>query len=122
MSRRWLAAVLTLAVTGALALVTSSVASPAGAATSPAWTPPLTLGAGAEPSIRELPAGSKDLHAAIVSAPAGTGSNFWDVDDVKRADGTHIMKGSAPQQPDLGTGGGDSEISVGQLSKAGTCP
>jgi len=86
------------------------------------WTPPLNLGAGAEPSIRTLPAGSRDEQAAIVSAPAGTGSNFWYVDDYRNADGSYRLKGSAPQQPDLGTGGGDSEISVGRLAASGTCP
>lgn len=88
----------------------------------PRWTPPLTLGAGAEPSIRTLPAGSKDQQAAIVSAPAGTGSNFWYIDALRHPNGTYTMKGSAAQQPDLGTGGGDSEIAVGRLGKRGTCP
>ena len=88
----------------------------------PAWSPPLVLGAGAEPSIKTLPAGSKDQQAAIVSAPAGTGSNFWYVDENRNADGSFTMKGSAPQQPDLGTGGGDSEISVGRLDPKKPCP
>ena len=96
--------------------VAASLAAP------PAWTPPLTLGAGAEPSIRTLPAGSPDQQAAVVSAPAGTGSNFWYVDEYRNADGSYRLKGSAPQQPDLGTGGGDSEISVGQLPAGGKCP
>jgi hypothetical protein len=88
----------------------------------PAWTAPLSLGAGAEPSIRTLPAGSPDQQAAVVSAPAGTGSNFWYVDEYRNADGSYRLKGSAPQQPDLGTGGGDSEISVGRLPAGGKCP
>jgi hypothetical protein len=32
------------------------------------------------------------------------------------------MPGSAAQQPDLGTGGGDSDISVGQLDPTKRCP
>ena len=88
----------------------------------PAWSPPVNLGAGAEPSIRTLPAGSPDQQAAVVSAPAGTGSNFWYVDEYRNADGSYRLKGSAPQQPDLGTGGGDSEISVGRLPAGGKCP
>lgn len=58
----------------------------------------------------------------MVSAPAGTGSNFWYVDEYRNADGSYRLKGSAPQQPDLGTGGGDSEISVGRLPAGGKCP
>jgi len=111
----------------AVALLATAVAgyTSASAATLPAppsWTPPLSLGAGAEPSIRTLPAGSLDQQAAVVSAPAGTGSNFWYVDELRNADGSYRLKGSAPQQPDLGTGGGDSEISVGNLAAAGKCP
>ncbi len=120
---------------GSLAIVAASVLLATGMLTSssfggppapggrpPAWTPPLTLGAGAEPSITTLPKGSKDQQAAIVSAPTGTGSNFWYIDVVKHPNGTYTMKGSAPQQPDLGTGGGDSDISVGQLSPTNPCP
>ncbi len=114
------------AIAAAAAVVmalTGGAAAPAAAALpTPAWTPPLALGAGAEPSIRTLPAGSKDLQAAVVSAPSGLGSNFWYVDQVKHPDGTYSFKGSAPQQPDLGTGGGDSEISVGQLAPGADCP
>ncbi len=99
-----------------------SVSAAAVLAPPPAWSPPLTLGAGAEPSIRTLPAGSPDQQAAVVSAPAGTGSNFWYVDEYRNADGSYRLKGSAPQQPDLGTGGGDSEISVGRLPASGKCP
>ena len=110
--------------TSALAttVVMAGASSHAAVVPPPAWSPPVSLGAGAEPSIRTLPAGSKDLQAAIVSAPAGTGSNFWYVDENKNADGSFTMKGSAPQQPDLGTGGGDSEISVGQLDPNKPCP
>ncbi len=99
-----------------------SVTAAASLAAPPAWSPPLSLGAGAEPSIRTLPAGSPDQQAAVVSAPAGTGSNFWYVDEYRNADGSYRLKSSAPQQPDLGTGGGDSEISVGRLPAGGGCP
>ncbi|MDP9182812.1 MAG: glycoside hydrolase, partial [Actinomycetota bacterium] len=79
----------------------------------PAFTPPLALaGGGGEPSIRVAVDGKS---ASYVSAPAGLGSNFWRVDQVKNPDGTYAMVGSKPQQPDLGTGGGDSEISVSQV-------
>ena len=74
-----------------------------------AFTAPLTLpGGGAEPSIRN----PKDGAAAYVSAPAVSGSNFWRIDEVTNPDGSTSFKSSARQDPDLGTGGGDSEISV----------
>ena len=113
------------AVVSALLVSTAVMAGGASRAAAPPppnWTPPLVLGAGAEPSIKTLPAGSKDQQAAIVSAPAGTGSNFWYVDENKNADGSFTMKGSAPQQPDLGTGGGDSEISVGRSTPRSPAP
>jgi hypothetical protein len=76
-----------------------------------AWTPPLSLaGGGAEPSIRTSPDGRA---AAYVSAPSGLGANFWRVDQVKNPDGTYRMTAGKAMQPDLGTGGGDAEISVG---------
>src|SRR5439155_7379265 len=79
--------------------------------TYPDWSPPLPLaGGGAEPSIRN---GRDNKHAAYVSAPTGLGSNFWYVDEIENGDGTFSMKPSPPRQPDIGTGGGDSEISVG---------
>ncbi|GAC1442419.1 MAG: hypothetical protein NVSMB55_13100 [Mycobacteriales bacterium] len=86
----------------------------------PAWTPPLSLaGGGAEPSIRVAPDGRS---AAYVSAPSGLGSNFWRIDQVRNADGTYSMASSKPQQPDFGTGGGDSEISVAPVvDKATGC-
>jgi len=116
-------------LTAAAVLVAGLVAVPvavrvaADAATAgPAFTPPLVLaGGGAEPSIRNAPAGQRDPAAAYISAPAGLGSNFWRVDEITNPDGTHSMKGSPPAQPDLGTGGGDSEISVGQLDPATGC-
>ena len=94
-------------------LAAAPIGAPAGVTkpTLPAFTPPLALaGGGAEPSIRVAPDGRS---AAYVSAPAALGSNFWRVDQVRNPDGTYSMVGSKPQQPDLGTGGGDSEISIG---------
>ena len=109
------AGVATFLITG---VVVASAATPAGRnAQSGAlmgtqtWSPPLSLaGGGAEPSIRVAPDGRS---AAYVSAPGGLGSNFWRIDAVPGADGTYRMQSSKVQQPDLGTGGGDSEISVG---------
>ncbi|MCU1603410.1 MAG: hypothetical protein JWO22_4119 [Frankiales bacterium] len=84
---------------------------PARAATGAGFSPPLLLaGGGAEPSIR-VPADGRS--AAYVSAPSGLGSNFWRITDQRNANGTHTFLQSPVQQPDLGTGGGDSEISVG---------
>jgi hypothetical protein len=113
-----------VAATAGLVLLATVAAASSASGSTPAqpWSPPLTLGAGAEPSIRTLPSGSVPQRAAVVSAPSGTGSNFWYVNDVANPDGTHTLKGSAPQQPDLGTGGGDSEISIGQLDPAKPCP
>ncbi len=42
----------------------------------PSWTPPLSLGAGAEPSIRTLPAGSLDQQAAVCRRRPGPGATF----------------------------------------------
>ncbi|MDP9102160.1 MAG: glycoside hydrolase [Actinomycetota bacterium] len=72
--------------------------------------PMLLAGGGAEPSIR-VP-GDK-LSAAYVSAPSGMGSNFWRITEKKNPDRSTAFVQSPVQQPDLGTGGGDSEISVG---------
>jgi hypothetical protein len=84
---------------------------PAEAASTATFSPPMILaGGGAEPSIR-VPSDGKS--AAYVSAPAALGSNFWRITDRHNPDGTHTFVQSAVQQPDLGTGGGDSEISVG---------
>lgn len=108
MTRRRLPALLALslvAVGGVLA------AQPSEAAGGAAFSAPLLLaGGGAEPSIR-VP--NDGLSAAYVSAPSGLGSNFWRITDQRNADGSHTFLQSAVQQPDLGTGGGDSEISVG---------
>jgi hypothetical protein len=79
----------------------------------PAWTPPVYLtGGGAEPSIKNALVGSHNP-AAYISAPTGSGSDFWYVDERTNADGTHTFRPSPPQQPDAGTGGGDSDITVG---------
>jgi hypothetical protein len=88
-------------------------------ASSPAYTQPVPLGGGGgEPSIRN-PLSGKQV-AAYISAPAGTGSNFWHVDETANADGSYTLKPSAPQQPDLGTGGGDSELSLSRTPDPAT--
>src|SRR5437764_1151379 len=70
----------------------------------PAWTPPLLLhGGGAEPSIRTSP---DQRYAAYISAPAAGGSNFWNVREVKKSDGSVVFKRSPVVDTDLGTGGG----------------
>lgn len=122
MQRRGYALGAVAVLVAGLGIANAGSVTAAALAAPPAWTAPLILGAGAEPSIRTLPAGSPDQQAAVVSAPAGTGSNFWYVDEYRNADGSYRLKGSAPQQPDLGTGGGDSEISVGRLPAGGKCP
>ncbi|MGB8649722.1 MAG: hypothetical protein WCD35_03570, partial [Mycobacteriales bacterium] len=96
----------------ALLVVGGAVASlPAQAAVPGAtFSPPLLLaGGGAEPSIR-VPADGQS--AAYVSAPSGLGSNFWRITEKRNADKSVTLLQSPVQQPDLGTGGGDSEISV----------
>jgi hypothetical protein len=105
----------------ASALVGAGIAmsAPAGAANAPAtFSKPLILvGGGAEPSIR-VPGDGKS--AAYVSAPASLGSNFWRVTEQKNANGSISFIQSPVQQPDLGTGGGDSEISVGNTPNPST--
>jgi hypothetical protein len=82
------------------------------------FSKPLVLvGGGAEPSIR-IPNDGKS--AAYVSAPNSLGSNFWRITEKKNADGSLTFVQSPVQQPDLGTGGGDSEISVGNTPDAAT--
>src|SRR4051812_23956681 len=76
--------------------------------------PMILAGGGAEPSIR-VPADGKST--AYISAPTGLGSNFWRVTE-RRHDGKVTFHQSPAQQPDLGTGGGDSEISVGDITQA----
>jgi hypothetical protein len=72
--------------------------------------PMILAGGGAEPSIR-VPSDGRS--AAYVSAPTGLGSNFWRIVRKNNHDGTVTFRQGPVQQPDLGTGGGDSEISVG---------
>src|SRR3954454_16683176 len=76
--------------------------------------PMILAGGGAEPSIK-VPGDGKSV--AYVSAPTGLGSNFWRITEKRRANGDVTFKQSPVQQPDLGTGGGDSEISVGDLTQ-----
>ncbi|HEU0132573.1 MAG TPA: hypothetical protein VFQ85_16430 [Mycobacteriales bacterium] len=85
--------------------------SPARGTPAATFAPPMILaGGGAEPSIR-VPEDGRS--AAYVSAPSGLGSNFWRITEKTNPDGTKSFVQSPVQQPDLGTGGGDSEISVG---------
>ncbi|MCA1833743.1 MAG: hypothetical protein ABR548_09090 [Actinomycetota bacterium] len=94
------------------AFVAGYAPSAAGALAYPAWSPPLLLaGGGAEPSIR-TPNSAQHGVAAYISAPTGLGSNFWVVHERPKANGTVVLDPTLPVQPDLGTGGGDSEISV----------
>jgi hypothetical protein len=82
----------------------------------PTFSQPMILaGGGAEPSIR-VPADGKSQ--AYVSAPTGLGSNFWRITKTRNADGSVSFNQSPVQQPDLGTGGGDSEISVGDSTQS----
>ncbi len=86
--------------------------------TTPSFTPPLALsGPAGEPSIRNPRTSQKDAGlAAYISAPGGLGSNFWYVDEKANRDGSFYFKASRPQQPDADTGGGDSEISIGDTA------
>jgi hypothetical protein len=60
--------------------------------------------------------------AAYVSAPSGLESNFWRITEKKNRDKSISFLQSPVQQPDLGTGGGDSEISVaGHSENEGGC-
>jgi len=90
--------------------------------TTPSFTPPLALsGPAGEPSIRNPLTSQKDAGlAAYISAPGGLGSNFWYVDEKSNRDGSFYFKASPPQQPDAGTGGGDSEISIGDTADPAT--
>ncbi|MBV9098742.1 MAG: hypothetical protein JO079_11860 [Frankiaceae bacterium] len=102
----------TLLTAGTLAALPAVAGSPAPAAT---FSRPLILaGGGAEPSIR-VPSDGKS--AAYVSAPSGVGSNFWRITKTRNHDGSVTFNQSPVQQPDLGTGGGDSEISVGDVTQ-----
>src|SRR4051794_14531710 len=77
--------------------------------------PMILAGGGAEPSIR-VPADGRSV--AYVSAPTGLGSNFWRITKKRWPDGSISFVQSPVQQPDAGTGGGDSEISVGDITQA----
>jgi hypothetical protein len=100
---------------GATAAFSATTAPPAATFTAPM----ILAGGGAEPSIRVPKDG---LSAAYVSAPTGLGSNFWRITEKKNSDGSSTLLQSAVQQPDLGTGGGDSEISVGNARYAEASP
>jgi hypothetical protein len=102
----------TLLTAGTLIALPAVAGNPTPAAT---FSRPMILaGGGAEPSIR-VPA---DGHtAAYVSAPTGLGSNFWRVTKTRNHDGSVTFGQSPVQQPDRGTGGGDSEISVGDVTQ-----
>jgi len=76
--------------------------------------PMILAGGGAEPSIR-VPRDGKS--AAYVSAPTGLGSNFWRITKKQNPNHTVTFQQGPVQQPDLGTGGGDSEISVGDITQ-----
>jgi hypothetical protein len=92
---------------GIVAAGPSALAAPTPPA--PAFTPPVSLpGGGAEPSIRNSFDGKT---AAYVSAPAGTGSNFWYIDQITNSDGSISFKPTLRKFDD-GTGGGDSDIAV----------
>src|SRR6266496_1818748 len=118
-----LAILIALAVTGN-AIAAKPSGGGGGGKTPPsqvAFTPPLALaGGGAEPSIRNSFDGKE---AAYVSAPAGTGSNFWFIDEIKNADGSISFKGNL-RKFDMGTGGGDSDITLGNAvdSSSGCAP
>lgn len=111
-----------LAATTAVPLILTAGGAGADTIGKPAWSPPLALaGGGAEPSIRVAPDGRS---AAYVSAPTGLGSNFWAITEKSSGKGIVTLIPSKPMQPDLGTGGGDSEISVGNAAdpKTGCAP
>lgn len=101
-----------LLAAGLLVASGTALSLPASAGTPGAtFSAPLILaGGGAEPSIRVPTDGQS---AAYVSAPSGLGSNFWRITERKNRNGSFSFVQSPVQQPDLGTGGGDSEISVG---------
>jgi hypothetical protein len=100
---------------GTTAAFSATAAPPAATFTAPM----ILAGGGAEPSIRVPKDG---LSAAYVSAPTGLGSNFWRISETKNADGSSTLTQGPVMQPDLGTGGGDSEISVGNARYAEASP
>ena len=110
-----LVAAVLLIGTGATAAFSATTAPAAATFTAPM----LLAGGGAEPSIRVPKDG---LSAAYVSAPTGLGSNFWRITEQKNRDGSSTLLQGPVMQPDLGTGGGDSEISVGNARYAEGSP
>jgi hypothetical protein len=103
------------AVSGVVMVAVPAAARPGTTSVAATFSRPMILaGGGAEPSIR-VPADGKS--ASYVSAPTGLGSNFWRITKKKHADGSVTFKQGPVMQPDLGTGGGDSEISVGDLTQ-----
>jgi hypothetical protein len=114
--RAAIAGILATALTGGVTVALPVLAHSSGAGTKATFSRPMILtGGGAEPSIR-VPADGKS--AAYVSAPTGLGSNFWRITKKRNKDGTVTFEQGPVMQPDLGTGGGDSEISVGDLTQA----
>src|SRR4051794_16016437 len=108
--RGLLAGLLATALTGGVTVALPALAHTSAAVPRPTFSRPMILaGGGAEPSIR-VPADGKS--AAYVSAPTGLGSNFWRIAKKRNADGSVTFKQGPVMQPDLGTGGGDSDISV----------
>jgi hypothetical protein len=101
-----------LLLAGGLVAAGAAASLPADAGSPPATfsKPMLLAGGGAEPSLRVPGDG---LSAAYVSAPTGLGSNFWRITEKRNKDKSVTFLQSPVTQPDLGTGGGDSEISVG---------
>jgi hypothetical protein len=113
--RAALAGILATALTGGVTVALPVLAHTSTAAPQPRFSRPMILtGGGAEPSIR-VPADGKS--AAYISAPTGLGSNFWRITKKRNNDGTVTFNQGPVMQPDLGTGGGDSEISVGDLTQ-----
>ncbi|MCW2779248.1 MAG: hypothetical protein JWN17_2973 [Frankiales bacterium] len=101
----------TLVLSPLALLLPATAAAPAPGGLTPAWTTPVALDSGgAEPSIRVAPDGRS---AAYVSAPGPSGSSFWRIDEAVDSAGYTHLTPSKGVQPDLGTGGGDAEISVG---------
>ena len=113
--RALLAGLVATALTGGVTVALPVLAHTSRSAPGAVFSRPMILaGGGAEPSIR-VPADGKS--AAYVSAPTGLGSNFWRITKKKNSDGTVTFQQGPVMQPDLGTGGGDSEISVGDLTQ-----
>src|SRR3954447_23112153 len=115
-ARRLLAGFGAAAVTAGITVALPVLAQPDRPAPHAVFSRPMILaGGGAEPSIR-VPGDGKSV--AYVSAPTGLGSNFWRITKKRWPDGSISFVQSPVQQPDAGTGGGDSEISVGDVTQA----